>query len=460
MKKKSSLSVKTLYYLSVFSILILFLLWILQIQFLNFFYERYQIENIKTIAKNIKSEEDLEEGTVEELAYRYDICIQYETETKEEIKVVEINTKNPQCILGQKNKQIENYKADLVKSNQDYIKLFSPVKGIKSIIYKITIGDSSVYLSTTLEDLDTTTSLLRSQLIYITLLLMILSIIMSIFLSRQINKPIIKIIDKAKNLGKGETVIFEESNIEELDELSNVLTVASTEMNKTNELRRDLLANVSHDLKTPLTMIKAYAEKVRDLSYKDDEKRTKDLNVIIQESDRLNNLVNDLVELSKIENGNVELKIDKYDLIDEIEDVMKRYEILQEQDGYKFEIDIPAKAMIKADRNKLDQVLYNLINNAVEHTGDDLKIKISVKQKWDSYIVSITDTGKGINKEDIPLVWNKYYTKNKNHKRNRVGTGIGLSIVKNVLESHGFEYGIDSKVNEYTTFYFKIKKEK
>ena len=128
MKKKSSLSVKTLYYLSVFSILILFLLWILQIQFLNFFYERYQIENIKTIAKNIKSEEDLEEGTVEELAYRYDICIQYETETKEEIKVVEINTKNPQCILGQKNKQIENYKADLVKSNQDYIKLFKHLK--------------------------------------------------------------------------------------------------------------------------------------------------------------------------------------------------------------------------------------------------------------------------------------------------------------------------------------------
>ena len=461
MKKKSSLIVKTLLYLSIFSIIILFLLWILQIQFLNVFYERYQIENIKTIAKKISSVDDLSNNTVEELAYRYDICIEFYNITEDDVlDKIEINTRNPQCILNNQNKQIQRYKIQLSESNIDFIKLYSPDHGVKSILYKTTIDNKPVFLNTTLEDLNTTTSLLRGQLIYITLLLMLLSLIMSVFIARQINKPIIKIISKAKDLGKGERIVFEESNIEELDELSQVLTVASTEMNKTNELRRDLLANVTHDLKTPLTMIKAYAEKVRDLSYKDEEKRTKDLNVIIQESDRLNGLVNDLLELSKIESGSFELKTEKYDLIEEINDVMKRYDILQEQEGYRFELDLPAKAMIRADRHKLDQVLYNLINNAVEHTGDDLLIKISVKSKWDCYIVSITDTGKGIKPEDIPLVWNKYYTKAKNHKRNRVGTGIGLTIVKNVLESHEFEYGIDSKINKYTTFYFKIKKEK
>ena len=102
MKKKNSLIVKTLYYLSIFSVLILFLLWILQIQFLNFFYERYQVENIKTIAKNIKTVDDLNNLKIEELAYTYNICIQYETETKDGFDVIEINTKNPQCILGQK----------------------------------------------------------------------------------------------------------------------------------------------------------------------------------------------------------------------------------------------------------------------------------------------------------------------------------------------------------------------
>jgi len=118
---------------------------------------------------------------------------------------------------------------------------------------------------------------------------------------------------------------------------------------------------------------------------------------------------------------------------------------------------LPDKAIIKADRSKINQVIYNLINNAIEHTGDDLVVKIAVNKVKDCYVVKITDTGKGIAEEDKKLVWNKYYKTDKRHKRNVVGSGIGLTIVKGILESHNFEYGIDSKLNEYTTFYFKIK---
>ena len=282
---------------------------------------------------------------------------------------------------------------------------------------------------------------------------------MSIFISKRINKPIIKIIEKAKELGRGNyNVVFDKSNIAELDELSEVLTVAASEMNKTEELRRDLLANVSHDLKTPLTMIKAYAEKVRDLSYKDDEKREKDLNIIIEESDRLNVLVNDLLDLSKLEAHAEELNITRYDLVADINAILKRYDIIKETENYKFIVDMPSKAYVLADQSKMDQVIYNLINNAIEHTGEDLTVKITVKKQKDTYLVEITDSGKGISEADKALVWNKYYKKEKNHKRNVVGSGIGLSIVKEVLEHHKFEYGIDSKLNEYTTFYFKIKK--
>ena len=228
-------------------------------------------------------------------------------------------------------------------------------------------------------------------------------------------------------------------------------------MNKTEELRRDLIANVSHDLKTPLTMIKAYAEKVRDLSYKDKEKREKDLNIIIEEADRLNYLVNDLLDMSKIEAGANSLTLEEYDLIEDIKTIIKRYEIVKETENYKFELDLPEKAIIKADRSKINQVIYNLVNNAIEHTGDDLVVKITVNKNKDHYMVKITDTGKGIAEEDKNLVWNKYYKTDKRHKRNVIGSGIGLTIVKGILESHKFEYGIDSKLNEYTTFYFKIK---
>lgn len=454
--KKNNLTIKTLVYLAIFSIAILLLLWIIQIQFLQVFYEKYQIDNITKVASYIEEDTDSLPASLEDYAYKYDMCIQYYTLDG----TIGYNLKNTGCLLGSSNYQIAKYKSHLLTSDKKYIKLYAPNTGTKSIIYLINLGEGNyIFLNTTLEDLNTTTSLLKNQLIYIILMLIVLSIIMSIFISKRINKPIIKIIEKAKELGRGNyNVVFDKSNIAELDELSEVLTVAASEMNKTEELRRDLLANVSHDLKTPLTMIKAYAEKVRDLSYKDDEKREKDLNIIIEESDRLNVLVNDLLDLSKLEAHAEELNITRYDLVADINAILKRYDIIKETENYKFIVDMPSKAYVLADQSKIDQVIYNLINNAIEHTGEDLTVKITVKKQKDTYLVEITDSGKGISEADKALVWNKYYKKEKNHKRNVVGSGIGLSIVKEVLEHHKFEYGIDSKLNEYTTFYFKIKK--
>ena len=200
-----------------------------------------------------------------------------------------------------------------------------------------------------------------------------------------------------------------------------------------------------------------YAEKIKDISYKNKDKMDKDLNIIISETDRLNVLVNDLLSLNKLEKNVEELNLTKYDLVEDIKEIVNRYDILKE-DGYIFTLDLPEIAIVEADKSKIDQVIYNLINNAVEHTGNNLDIKIEVKQSWGYYVVNIIDFGKGIPENEIPLVWNKYYKKEKNHKRNVIGSGIGLSIVREVLEKHNFEYGIDSKLNDYTNFYFKIKK--
>lgn len=452
MMKKNNIRLKTFLYLLLFSIIILLLLWIIQVEFLGAFYEKYQVDNIKNVANKI-IEDSSDYLTIENYAYENNMCIQIISETE----TINYNIKNPGCFLGSTNKKIQKYKSDLILNNDKYIKLYSPLTNKKSILYAITLDNKFIFLNTTLEDLNTTTMLLKSQLIYIIIILIALSGIISLIISNMINKPILNIINKSKNLGKKE-VNFDKTNIAELDELCDVLTVAASEMNKTDKLRQNLLANVSHDLKTPLTMIRAYAEKVRDFKYQNKEDKNKDLDVIINETDRLNNLVNDILDLSKIEDDKDNLNLEEYDLVENINSILKRYDIYIKDEKFNIVTNLPSKAVVYADKIKIEQVIYNLINNAIEHTGDDKYVSISVEKKKDEYQVNITNSGHGIEEKEKTLVWTRYYKKEKNHKRNIIGSGLGLSIVKEILDKHKCTYGIDSVIDDHTTFYFKLKK--
>lgn len=116
------------------------------------------------------------------------------------------------------------------------------------------------------------------------------------------------------------------------------------------------------------------------------------------------------------------------------------------------------KSSVFADYKRIEQVVYNLLNNEINYTGNDLKVYIKVFDEGEYYRVEITDTGKGIREEDMKNIWNKYYHSSKKHKRNVVGTGLGLSIVKNILDEHNFKYGVYIKKEHGTTFYFEILK--
>ena len=127
-------------------------------------------------------------------------------------------------------------------------------------------------------------------------------------------------------------------------------------------------------------------------------------------------------------------------------------------EDYKFIVELPEKSEVTADKKKIMQVIYNLINNAINYTGEDKKVIIRVKNTRKEYIVEIEDTGKGIKKDEIPYIWDKYYKSDKKHQRNVVSTGIGLSIVKEILTKHKFDYGVKSTLKKGSTFYFKIRK--
>ena len=347
-------------------------------------------------------------------------------------------------------------------SNDEVLKkaeIINPNYNNKTLVIGKKIKDNTyIFVNTSLVPLDDGIKMLKNQFIYIAFIILLMSTIVSYFISKRLSIPIIRINNKAKFIGqKNYDVSFDEdTNILELDELSNTLNKATRELGKTDEIRRELMANVSHDLKTPLTLIRAYAEAARDLDYDTKEKRDQDLNVIVGETERLTILVNDILELSKLESNVLKMDIQEFNLKELINSLIAKFDILK-NDGYIFNVVCDDNIIVKSDIKKLEQVIYNLVNNAINYTGDDKIVTINVIKKRKNVRVEVTDTGQGISKENLELIWDKYYKVDKTHKRNKYGTGLGLSIVKSTLINLGYKYGVNSKIGKGTTFYFEIK---
>ena len=457
-KKKTSIQAKTLFFLLSYNVVIIVLLWFCQIKILDIYYEKEQMYNMNNIVSSLKNvESDELVSTLQDFAYENDVCILI-TDDVNVIGAYNINMNG--CALKSRNSKVKDLMYSFIEEEETFksYKFINEDKHVEALLYGIKIDGKDTFIYSNLEDISDFTLLIKRQLMYVCSLGILIAIIMSIFLANKITEPITKITKKAKKLGTGDTdVYFEDSGIKEIDELSEALTQAQNEMTKTDELRRDLMANVSHDLKTPLTMIKAYAEMIRDISYKDSEKMNEHLSIIVDETDRLTVLVNDILDLSRMQSNADSLSIEKFDLADDIKTIVNRYQIIKETEKYIINLEMPDSIMIKADKKKLNQVIYNLINNAINYTGDDKTVTVKVTKHKKYYLVEIIDTGKGIKESEIPYIWNKYYKNDKNHQRNVVSTGLGLSIVKEILELHGYEYGVKSELKKGTTFYFKIK---
>lgn len=431
----------------------------MQIVFLNKYYEIYKKNQLNDIVLSIKNNNSMDIQTLEDIAYDYGICVSiYSNGIIQTIS----NTYNKGCLFSDKTSS-DDYITAFVKSGntEDTRLLYNKRFGNKTIVKALKYNDEVyIFLNTSIQPLDSSIILLKSQYGYIALIIFGISLIISYVISSQIARPIVKISDSAKKLANGDfNVSFStDSKVQEIKELSTTLDLAKNELSKTDELRRDLMANVGHDLRTPLTMIKAYAEMTRDLESQTPEKRAENMNIIIEETDRLNVLVSDILDLSKLQSSTYELKIEEFDLDELIRNIIKRFYILIDSDGYEFIYTNNDKIMVKADKKRIEQVIYNLLNNAVNYTGEDKKIYINVVDDKKKVLVEIRDTGKGIDKEEIKYIWNKYYHNEKKHKRNAFGTGLGLSIVKTILESHNYKYGVKSVKNKGTTFYFEIDK--
>ncbi len=459
--KNNSLNKEIWKYFLIFSIIILGFLWIFQVLFLDQYYRYVKIKDIKSVAKLITLSQTSKtfDFIIDKAAYEKEVCV--EVIDKNFNTLYSSSSYGRGCFTG---KEISmNYKYDFIKSgfNNKTYELINPTFNNDTLVYAVKMKNNNyAFVNTSLDPIDSTVEIIQDQLVIVLIIVLIVSFGVSYFMSKFISSPIVKMNKAAKKLAKRDfDVKFEtNSNILEINELAETLNYASSELSKTDELRRDLMANVSHDLKTPLTMIKAYAEMSTDLHANNKDKQKEDMEIIASEVDRLTVLVNDILTLSKMQSNIESLEIEEFDLINLVNDILGQYTVLKETEDYifNFEHDID-KIMIKADKKKMGQVIYNLVNNAINYTGNDKTITIRISDN-NGYLVEIIDTGKGIKDEDLPYIWDKYYKNKKKHKRNLVGTGLGLSIVKNILELHGYEHGVKSNASKGTIFYFIIKK--
>lgn len=321
-----------------------------------------------------------------------------------------------------------------------------------SVIIDDTNSLHVIAVSSILTPVNATIETIKIQFFIIAIILIFIALVLALYLSNKIAKPIIKINNSAHRLAEGTYDIqFHAEGYREIDELNATLNYAANELSKVESLRRELIANMSHDLRTPLTMISGYGEIMRDIP---GENTAENVQIIIEEANRLTNLVNDMLDLSKLQAGVQQLEISVFNLTTQIQSIIRRYDKLLTTKDFIIDFHYDKEVYINADIIKLEQVIYNLINNAINYSGD--KNNVLVKQTIinDSVKISIIDYGPGIEEEQLPYIWDRYYKVDKTHVRSKVGTGIGLSIVKSVLELHKAQYGVESKLGEGTCFWF------
>lgn len=304
-----------------------------------------------------------------------------------------------------------------------------------------------------------TAAILKKQLLFITAMLFAAALLLSYVIARTFTRPVLQIKQAAEKMAAGDySYKIQTKSKDEIGQLAQTINYMGQELSRIEQLRKDFIANVSHELRTPLSLIRGYAETIRDVSGNNPQKRVEHADIISEEAERLGMIVDDMLDLSQLQAGYGRLFVRTFSVNQLIERVMKKYDVLSRQTGIQINSQLLGDYLVNADEAKIEQVLYNLVNNAFNYTGFGGEICIQAIDSGNLVRVAIKDNGSGIPDEDLKHIWDRYYKSSDVGVGQKVGTGLGLAIVKNILEAHDARYGVASKINEGTTFWFEIKK--
>ena len=465
MKKKISLKWKIARYLLIFAALVIGMIWIFQTLLLEPMYERSKIKSVKDTADQIAEAVQAEDQSIADIVYtrsmENDTCVRI---FSSDISMI---AGNSGCTLYHiSSREISENTRNAFENGGSYINMNAAADprlydlDFKSVTYtRIVETDNEnvvVMVNTGITPLNPTTDTLRSQLYLISVFIVAAVLLLTWVLHVTITRPLSAITNEARYLPEGKFEADEDnSKYLEAQLLNETLAQAATDIRKADQAKKDLIANVSHDLRTPLTMISGYGEMMRDLP---GEKNDENLQVIIDESKRLTLIVNDLLDLSRLQAGKITLEKETFDLCELIRIQLKKYEVYEQQEGFEFVCDIPEQCAVYADENRIAQVLNNFLSNAVNYSGDSRKIIIRVKAGAEGVRTEVQDFGEGIPEEKQKDIWDRYYKIDRKHVRPVSGSGIGLSIVREILELHDAPYGVTSEVNSGSMFWFILPK--
>lgn len=443
------------------------MLWLFQIVLLGSSFKSMKINQVKEVADTIENSlvNNRFDSKMQISAVQNNVCgLVYNSEGD---LLYEVDALGMGCILNEKaiglTQRISDYTQELdAASSMDFsITVENSVIQQDMLVYgrKIALPFENyyVFLNSPLLPLGSTIAILQEQFIYVTLVVFILFTLVSLIISGRISKPIVKMKKSALQLADGDyDVVFDSGEFTEINDLAHTLNTTTVELKKMEELRRDLIANVSHDIKTPLTMIKAYAEMIKDISGENKVKREEHLNVILAEVDHLDHLAQDMTQLSQLNSNVLELKIDSFNITELLNQILTLLDAYINQFNLDVEVFAPDECWVLGDEQRIKQVLMNFMTNALKFVGPDKKLILQVLTEKDHARIEIIDHGPGISEADLPYIWDRYYKIDKHHRRNSQGTGLGLSIAAAILKNHKVNFGVLSKVKEGSTFWFEL----
>ena len=510
-----SFRIKLWLYFILFTAIVFIVLWLLQTVFIQSFYNYMLIDNTKTAADKI-AESCTDESfgdTIDELSLSNSILV-YITDlngeiiyssdqfkglsSKEHRRVNDTKSdyytrNNPGSELSGRESSIsDNSKTDEqssgysgIEASRHYDEAYRPPlpseyrslpEGYGEFLEALESSDSGIYenttdglytygrylypegeeccvlyISTTLDAVGPAVDIIRIQLIWVTIISIVMGFVLAWFIARGFANPVARLTKKAEHIGEDDyNEEFKKGFCSELDELSEVLDETSGKLKKSRVFQRELLANVSHDLRTPLTMIKGYAEMIRDISRTDEEQCNSDVEVIVREADRLSAMVNEILEYSEMQSIENVSENEVVDMSAVVRRVCDNFKALYKSEGGEIKADIQEEIFISGDAGRFERAVYNLLDNAVNHNGDSKEIIVELKNIDGKAKLSITDHGKGIPPEELESIWDRYYTY---RQRDRKGvSGLGLAIVRQIVEMYGGECRAESETGKGSTF--------
>lgn len=341
-----------------------------------------------------------------------------------------------------------------------------------------------LYISMPTVPIEESVEISNQALIVIGLIILLISAFIASYISKRFTNPIVELSDitnkmarldfsqkyriadtddEINELGKNINTMSDklEGTIKQLRENNSELEKDIEEKSKIDEMRKQFISDVSHELKTPIALIQGYAEGLLENVNTDDESRKFYAEVILDESNKMDTLVKQLLELMKLEYGKREFNNETFNIVELINEVIRKCKVMIEEKNITIDFEANKPVMVNADDFYIEQVVTNYFTNAIKHTievNKEKKIKITIEEKDNKIRVSVFNTGNPIPEEHLNKIWGRFYKEDTSRNRTDGGTGIGLALVKAIMNNYKNDYGVINKENG-VEFYFELDKE-